>query len=158
MIIIIAVNDDVAAHRSVHTYTTLHRRHPLCSGTSKLYLSPQSTNSLYIILQTMSTLESRLVIWLGSIFFSIQHFHPANISFCDLTCTQYITFQYHCICWEFSFCLIYRVVLYKHFIQFIRQSLNDVIYFLFEQIILLLFYIIKANQYFIAFYISENSF
>ena len=158
MIIIIAVNDDVAAHRSVHTYTTLHRRHPLCSGTSKLYLSPQSTNSLYIILQTMSTLESRLVIWLGSIFFSIQHFHPANISFCDLTCTQYITFQYHCICWEFSFCLIYRVVLYKHFIQFIRQSLNDVIYFLFEQIILLLFYIVKANQYFIAFYISENSF
>ena len=158
MIIIIAVNDDVAAHRSVHTYTTLHRRHPLCSGTSKLYLSPQSTNSLYIIVQTMSTLESRLVIWLGSIFFSIQHFHPANISFCDLTCTQYITFQYHCICWEFSFCLIYRVVLYKHFIQFIRQSLNDVIYFLFEQIILLLFYIIKANQYFIAFYISENSF
>ena len=143
MIIIIAVNDDVAAHRSVHTYTTLHRRHPLCSGTSKLYLSPQSTNSLYIILQTMSTLESRLVIWLGSIFFSIQHFHPANISFCDLTCTQYITFQYHCICWEFSLCLIYRVVLYKHFIQFIRQSLNDVTYFLFEQIILLLFYIIK---------------
>ena len=105
MIIIIAVNDDVAAHQSVHTYTTLCYRHPLCSGTSKLYLSPQSTNSLYIILQTMSTLESRLVIWLGSIFFSIQHFHPANISFCDLTCTQYITFQYHCICWEFSLAL-----------------------------------------------------
>ena len=99
MIIIIAVNDDVAAHRSVHTYTTLHRRrHPLCSGTSKLYLSSHHTNSLYSKLQTMSTPESHLVIWLGSIFFSIQHFHPANISFCDLTCTQYITFQYHCIC------------------------------------------------------------
>ena len=148
MIIIIAVNDDVAAHRSVHTYTTLHRRHPLCSGTSKLYLSPQSTNSLYIILQTMSTLESRLVIWLGSIFFSIQHFHPANISFCDLTCTQYIIFQYHCICWEFSFCLIYRVVLYKHFIP-IHLAIFTVFWLivdeyviykvLFEQIILLFF-------------------
>ena len=101
----------------------------------------------------MSTPESHLVIWLGSIFFSIQHFHPANISFCDLTCTQYITFQYHCICWEFSFCLIYRVEL-KFFIPILIYINVTIISFPSNQLFIRYFYKTeKTRIFFVVFYV-----